>query len=342
MLQFLKNRWFLVCLVTLIPLGLSVGWSLPPQELVHFSDHYSGTISRLIVAFVLFLMSVTLDIQKFTAALKAPGVVIWACLVNFAALPLLAIPLSNLQLSADFAVGLVIAACVPSTMASASVWTRKAGGNDAVSLLGTILTNGFCFIITPFWLSLSLGDIIKLETSEMVERLVVTALIPIALGQTMRSLQQIRQRADQYKPTLGNVAQICILILVFWASIKGGGKLSSSDATAITVSALSIIWVTCLILHVAGLCLAFYGGRILRFSREDIVAAVFSGSQKTLPIGIYIATDLLAGRNLPFAAFPILIFHVTQLILDTMLIEPLKKWSERTPDSGFVETKNLS
>ena len=61
----------------------------------------------------------------------------------------------RLQLAPDFSFGLMIAASAPSTMAAASVWTRRAKGNDAVSLLVTILTNGFCFLVTPAWLVLA-------------------------------------------------------------------------------------------------------------------------------------------------------------------------------------------
>ncbi|MBT5019456.1 bile acid:sodium symporter [Planctomicrobium sp.] len=328
MIKFLKHRWFLICLVVLIPLGLGIGLLCSVTSLKQFESQIVGSASRYLVAFVLFLMSITLDIRKLTAAIKAPAPVLWACAVNFIAIPLIAIPLSKLQMTPDFAVGIIIAACVPSTMASASVWTRKAFGNDAVSLLGTILTNGFCFLITPFWLSLSLGDAITLDTLEMVERLVYTALIPITLGQVCRSIHQLKQIADDRKTLFGTIAQICILSLVFWASVKGGGQLQSSDSTGMTLIPILLIWGSCLLLHLVGLALAFYGGIMMRFQREDIVAVVFSGSQKTLPIGIYIATDLLAGRNLPFAAFPILMFHVTQLVLDTLLIAPLTKWSQ--------------
>lgn len=328
MVKFFKSRWFLICLVFLIPLGLGIGLICSISSLQNFETTYVGRASRYLVAFVLFLMSITLDIRKLTAAIKAPAPVLWACAVNFIALPLVAIPLSQIQLSPDFAVGIIIAACVPSTMASASVWTRKASGNDAVSLLGTILTNGFCFLITPFWLSQTLGDTIKLDTLEMIERLVYTALIPITLGQVCRGFPKAKFVADERKIVFGAIAQICILSLVFWASVKGGGQLQSSGSKGMSLTSLLIIWVSCLSLHVVGLVIAFYGGKVFRFRRDDVVAVIFSGSQKTLPIGIYIATDLLAGRNLPFAAFPILIFHVTQLILDTLLIGPLGNWSQ--------------
>ncbi len=334
MISYLKKRWFLTCLVIVIPVGFSLGLLIPREQIQRLSTDYVGNATRYIVAFVLFLMSVTLDIRKLTAAMKAPAPVFWACVVNFAALPLVAIPLSKLQLTSDFAVGLIITACVPSTMASASVWTRKAKGNDAISLLCTIITNGLCFLVTPFWLSVALGDSITLDTIEMIERLFYTALIPIACGQVARTTLSIRTIADDKKTLFGSIAQVCILTLVLWASVKGGGQLQVADSSEMTFVTVIVIFFSCIMLHVFGLAMAFYGGQVFRFKREDIVATVFSGSQKTLPIGIFIATDLLANRDLPFAAFPILMFHASQLIMDTLLIEPLGKWAEKSSSSG--------
>lgn len=326
MIKALKKRWFLTCLVTFIPAGLGLGLLVSPERIASLSNNYVATLSRYLVALVLFLMSVTLDARKLTAAIRAPLPVLWAVLVNFVALPLVAIPLAQLQMTPDFAAGLIITAAVPSTMASASVWTRKANGNDAVSLLCTIITNGFCFVITPFWLSRSMGSAVTLDTLEMVERLFFTALLPIAAGQLMRCFSLVKQTADARKIFIGAVAQICILSLILWASVKGGVQLQSSAASGMTTVPILVIWISCLVLHIVGLALAFYGGKFFRFRRDDVVATLFSGSQKTLPIGIYIATDLLADRNLPFAAFPILMFHASQLILDTLLIDPLGKW----------------
>jgi sodium/bile acid cotransporter 7 len=62
--------------------------------------------------------------------------------------------------------------------------------------------------------------------------------------------------------------------------------------------------------------------------REDVVAAAFAGSQKTLPIGLLVATEL-AGKGVPFVVFPILMYHASQLILDTMIADWFHRWLAR-------------
>ena len=328
--NFLRKRWFLCGLLILIPAGFALGSGLRADQVTAISARFAGTASRCVVAVVLFLMSLTLDSRKLLAALRAPGPVVWATAVNHGVMPLLAIPLMSLQQSDDFAVGLMIAASVPCTMAAASVWTRKAGGNDAVSLLVTVLTNGLCFAITPFWLRMGLGDVVALDIWEMMQRLFVTALLPIAAGQVSRCRMEVRGFADRAKTPLGVVAQCCILLLVFWASLQGGPRLRSGEMGG-GPPAVAIVWFSCIGLHLFALGLSLIGSRAFGFSREDVAGTAFAGSQKTLPIGIYIATDLLAGRGVPFAVFPMLMFHASQLFLDTIIVEPLERWVRKDP-----------
>ncbi len=74
-------------------------------------------------------------------------------------------------------------------------------------------------------------------------------------------------------------------------------------------------------IHIAGLVLGYWGGRRLGTRRaENTVAASFAGSQKTLPIGILVAENV-ARTGLPFAVFPMLMFHASQLVIDTIVAD---------------------
>ena len=133
--------------------------------------------------------------------------------------------------------------------------------------------------------------------------------------------------ADRRKTQLGVIAQACLLVLVFWASVQGGPHFRSSNVGQANLSAVGIVWGSCMGLHLAGFALAITGGRLFRFAAADMKGAAFAGSQKTLPIGVYIATDLLAGYGVPFAVFPILMFHASQLFLDTILLDWIDRWT---------------
>jgi sodium/bile acid cotransporter 7 len=79
------------------------------------------------------------------------------------------------------------------------------------------------------------------------------------------------------------------------------------------------------------LIVAWFGAGPLGVRRDDRIAAVFAGSQKTLPIGLLIATDprLLGGGKLSFAMLPMLMYHASQLIIDTVVAARLSAGNEQ-------------
>ncbi len=93
------------------------------------------------------------SLKKAAGQFGAPAL---AILLNTVMVPLLAWPLS-FCLNSELGYGLIVAAAAPCTLASAAVWTRRAGGNDSVAILVTIVTNSLCFVITPMWVYLLIG-----------------------------------------------------------------------------------------------------------------------------------------------------------------------------------------
>jgi sodium/bile acid cotransporter 7 len=95
------------------------------------------------------------------------------------------------------------------------------------------------------------------------------------------------------------------------------------------LSGIAIVWLTCIGLHVIALAVANAGAVLLRMPRADRIGAVISGGQKTLPIGVYLATSpeafggpaVVDGLPVPFAVFPILMFHASQLFIDTLVAD---------------------
>jgi sodium/bile acid cotransporter 7 len=342
MRSFLFKRWFLLSLLVLIPAGLALG--------SQFSDEVRGFLKLrflppTITAVVLFLMSFSLDSGQLKKSFRSPGPVILAFLVNFAAIPLMGWALMPAQLQVDFAIGLMIAASVPCTMAAASVWTRKAGGNDAVSLFVTVSTNGLCFVITPFWLNLTTTGNVQLDFWAMFWRLVMTVLIPTAVGQLARLLPSAAGVARRHKTAMGAAAQICILVIIFSAACAAGMQLSN-DGPKPSAAGVALVWACCILLHVAAMGIGRSLSRLLGFERGELIAVVFAGSQKTIPIGLLIATDVAMfgdpnllgpGQGVPFAVFPVLMYHASQLFIDTAVADRFAATQPFSRDSKSSE-----
>ncbi len=343
MTAFFKKRWFLVALAVLIPLGLSGGSQLSPDadaawwnQLGPFWQVVFSRLPQLVTPVVLLLMAFSLDTHHLKAAVRSPGPVLWASLVNYGGIPLMAWGLASLQQIPDFQMGLMVAGTVPCTLAAASVWTRKARGNDAVSLMVTLLTNTLCFVLTPMWLNLTTGQGVTLDSQQMVMRLLVIVLLPTLAGQGMRQIPRLGDFATRRKTPIGVVAQSLILVLVFLAAFRAGRQLGGEGPNP---SAFSVffVWGSCILVHLTAMLVAWLGSGMLGFARENRAAIVFAGSQKTLPIGVLIATDptmlgnpnlLGDGLGIPFAVFPMLMYHASQLFIDTVVADQLAARAE--------------
>ncbi len=332
MLAVLQKRWFLISLLTLIPTGLLTGYfgNVEAVEQVR-----SLVPTRILTAFILVLMSFSLNSSQLKASLQKPGPVAWASMCNYALIPLLGWAALSFQLTPDFRIGLMIAVSTPCTLAAASVWTRKAGGNDAVSLLTTLVTNTMCFVITPFWLVTATGQSVELDMQDLAKRLILVVLLPTIIGQSLRLSRSLADFATKHKTPIGVVAQSCVLVLVLLASLGGGIKLRDASLGQ-QVAGLAVVWSTCVAIHLTAFFVAWQGGGVLSFDRKDRIAASFAGSQKTLPIGVYLATDpsafggpeVIDGLPIPFAVFPMLMFHASQLFVDTLIADRLRKADE--------------
>lgn len=350
MLEFLQKRWFLSVLAVLIASGLFWGMQNPapkeaaPSQTGATSVEPTGqtdapskgvlsklNVSQIITALVLFLMAFSLDSKHLRAAIRSPAPVIWAALINCGGIPVLAWGLSKFQLIRDFEIGLMIAATVPCTMAAASVWTRKAHGNDAISLMVTLLTNLMCFLITPYWLSLTVGQGVTLSMQDMVFDLLFVVLLPTLLGQGVRQIPLLGAFATKHKISIGVAAQALILSLVFLGAFKAGKQLGG-DGPHPSWAAVFLVWGSCVVVHLVAMAVGFLGCDLMGFTAENRAAVVFACSQKTLPIGVLIATasnmlgnpNLLGpGQGIPFAVFPMLMYHASQLFIDTIVADAL-------------------
>ena len=86
-----------------------------------------------------------------------------------------------------------------------------------------------------------------------------------------------------------------------------------------------LVWGTCIGIHTVTLMAGLFGARLLGFRVEDQAAIAFSCSQKTLPIGVLLATDpgMFGGGDYPFVVFPMIMYHASQLFIDTLVADRL-------------------
>ena len=320
-MKHLLKHWFLYSLLIILPLGVGIG-----QAASAWGDFICSLVQTKVVVFaVLFGMSVTLSLEQLSQTAARPWGVLAASVISMMLFPLTVWLIVYFLPASPFSSGLLIMAAVPSTLASAAVWTRKAGGNDAVSLMTTLVTNGLCFLVTPFWLWMTLGRTVPLDSKALAMRLLVIALLPMLLGQVVRLFRSARRFADQHRSRISAAAQLGILSIIFVGAIRSGPELAG-NSRHLSIGSLILVWFVCLVIHLLFLLVSWKAARLIHCSKRDAIGVMFSGSQKTLPIAIDLATAPLlhASGVSSLAILPPLIYHATQLIVDTLIVEKIR------------------
>ncbi len=314
MKRFLQRRWFLIALFGVLALGIGAAESLAPLAA-------NRALRNIVVATVLFLMALPLEAGAMWRALSRPWPPLLAVAVNFGLLPLFAWVVSH-GLDPIMAPGLLVAAATPCTLASASVWTRRAGGNDSVSILVTILTNASCFLVTPLLLLAMTGKVVDhpdLSLAKMAIKLGLLVVLPMLVAQLLRCSRPLAVWATEQKPSLSVLAQCGILAMVFIGAIRTGQRLAQANADELVPLNLAAMLVAVCTVHTVMLAVSVWLARLFRFTREDQIAVAFASSQKTLMVG------LLMAISLQVSILPMITYHVTQLLIDTVIADRFRR-----------------
>jgi solute carrier family 10 (sodium/bile acid cotransporter), member 7 len=229
---WLKQNWFLLILA----LVLGVGMYFPQQS----APVAFAVPKDWIIATVLLAMALPLEFDAMWNSMRRPGPSLLATFICFVIVPLLAWPVSWF-FQTDLAAGIIIASAVPCSLASVTVWTRLAGGNEAVSLLVTVITNLACFVVTPAWVWYLVGR----ETSTepflvMATRLLVLVVLPIVVGQSLRMIPAVGAGLKRAKKLLSVIAQLGVLAIVFVGAVYSGIQLEELSGNLADV-ALQIV-----------------------------------------------------------------------------------------------------
>lgn len=310
----LTKHWFLTALGTCYLGGYLLADPLEPL--------LSISLLRYGVVFVvMWAMGVTLHADTVRKSMTRPLPSLLGIGVNVALVPILCLPAMWFLPDRLFG-GLFVTAIVPCTLASASVWTRKAGGDDSIAMMTTVVTNLACVIVVPLGIWLVLAQQVQIDATEQVKKLSILVVLPLLLAQVMR-IAGLAGWADRNKPRLSLLGQCGILVMVIFGAITSGVIDQSEPAVEPSsrwLIAASLIFAAVAV-HMLSLYLGVLFARILKMPRAHQIAIGIAGSQKTLMVGLQIAIDC------GVSVVPMLVYHISQLVIDTVIAE---RWKERS------------
>jgi len=282
---------------------------------------------------MLFLSAYTLATGAILNAFKCLRSLALIMALGYVVAPLLAYTAMLLFFGpeSDYRIGLLLASAAPSTLASSIIWTRLGKGNDALALAGTMFMNLTGFLTAPLILQVTLSQQVQLNPVAMAENLLFTLLLPVAAGQIARAVNT--DVAKRLKKPASTLNQVITLLLVLTAISRAAQEAGKKNVTAgdilLVVFAVGVV-------HLLTLIVGWYGGRTIGIPRADRIAVSITGSQKTLAVGTYIAETFFPAY--PFAVLPIMFYHATQLVTDSLIVDVWKKKAGDTEVSSLAST----
>ncbi|EPS60823.1 hypothetical protein M569_13979, partial [Genlisea aurea] len=307
-----------------LPIALSSGvvLGLANPTLGCLADAYR--LSKFSTFGIFFISGLTLRSDEIGAAAQAWPVGLFGLASILLISPLLSKIILLLRLQPqEFVTGLAIFCCMPTTLSSGIALTRFAGGNSALALAMTVISNLLGILIVPFSISklIACGVGVSFPTEPLLRSLMTTLLFPLILGKVLREIfPALAHTVDANRRPLAVISAI-LLSFVPWIQI------SRSRSILLTVKPATFVVAVIMGGFLHAILLGFNssvipalrlvtGGSKSPFGQdENISALVLVASQKTLPVMVAVVEQLggaLGSSGL--LILPCVAVHLTQVV----------------------------
>ena len=213
-------------------------------------------------------------------------------------------------------------AALPSTVSSSVVMVSIAGGNIAAAIFNASISSLIGVFLTPFWMGLFIAASSgELDLAVVILKLIVQVLVPVVAGILLHRWGG--KFAERHKANLRRFDQTVILLIVYTSFCDSFARnlfdgQSIPDLILLSCSMMALFFLVYLVIALLT--------RLLGFSREDRITALFCGSKKSLVHGTVMSKVLFAGN--PAAGIillPLMIYHALQLVAASVLAQSMAR-----------------
>lgn len=312
MLTFLQKQFLPVGLVCVALVGLST-----PGPGIYMATLPTQYVA---VSIIFFISGLLLRTDEILAAISAWPATLWGCVSILAITPVIGAMMAvRLPMEPAFQIGLALFCCMPTTLSSGIALTTQARGNVALALLLTVLTNIGGIFTVPFALALLLNPVlqtvgpVELSAADLLAKLCVSILVPLALGKYVRRFLEGWVTARRSQLSLAsNVALICVPWMKFSQSSERLMQVAPSELLLLVTAGLAI--------HILYLLLNMGAVKLLPIGVAEGKAVVLLASQKTLPVAVTVLAFLpVPDETKGLIAIPCITFHLGQIFLDAFV-----------------------
>ncbi|SER49353.1 solute carrier family 10 (sodium/bile acid cotransporter), member 7 [Propionibacterium cyclohexanicum] len=279
--------------------------------------HGSGSVvlgwaTKALIFVLFYLYGVRLEPREAIDGLKHWRLHLTILASTYLVFPLIVLaarPMLHTLISPQLFVGVLWLSILPSTVQSSINFTSIAKGNVAGAIVSASLSNILGVVLTPLlaMFVMRTGGLV-IEPASILD-LFVQLLLPFILGQLTRRWTKAFVLGH---PKLKYVDQLSIVTVVYNAFSDG-----MNEGVWHSVGFGDIARMLPVLLALLGLMLVltwWVPGR-LGFDRRDQIAIQFCGTKKSLATGVPMASVLFASATVPLLVLPLMIFHMSQLIV---------------------------
>lgn len=211
------------------------------------------------MAVIFFIFGLTTDTSELVTAVKAGRSLVFGLVSILLLSPLFGFICMLIPFKPyEFALGLAVMACVPTSLSSGVTLVIGAYGNGALALLFTVSANIMGILTGPLMVKLVLGSVTdaRVDTADILTKLGVSILMPVLVGKGLReAVKPLRDTVPKFKVPLYLINNLQVR-----GEVAGACRLSASQRSSrCPVSAGAgcrqqqclrlVLTVSCLFLH---------------------------------------------------------------------------------------------
>lgn len=271
-----------------------------------------------VIFMLFFLHGAKLSRQAIWAGISHWRLHLLVTAITFVIFPLLGWglrPVLEPLLTPDLYLGVLFLCTLPATVQSAVTLTAIARGNMPAAICSASGSTLMGIVITPLLVGLLLAQTTtSSDPLQAMGKIALQLLLPFALGHGLRPW--VSPFLQRHAARIKGIDQTSILLVVY--SAFSASVVAGLWSRIPPLALLALVLVCGLLLAIA-MGLSIFLARRFGFSREDEVAIVFCGSQKSLVSGVPMAKVLFAPSVMGGIVLPLMIFHPMQLLVSAWL-----------------------
>ena len=317
--DFYWNKQFLPCgFATALLVGLS--WPLPGRFLGDIELAGWSVMPSLMVVLIFVISGLKLKSDDVRAVLRARRAIGWGLLAILVVSPVLSFVPLNLAFvrPAELRIGLTVFCTMPTTLSSGVALVAQGGGNAALALLLTVLTNLVAVFSVPFVLGLVLDAVdVAVSPAPMLAKLVCLILAPLVAGKVGREKSaRFAAFGARRKAEVNRANSVALMAIVWFKVSQSAGHIRSIAAAQAAYVVLLGCALHCVLLALNSAALA-----ALALPKAEHRAVLIMASQKTLPMAVTVISLLPASvGEQGLILIPCIIGHLSQLFIDAALV----------------------